>query len=231
MGLGQKAVHAAIKVGSQPGKFACFAQYLEQPPATNQGGLHFWWWLLMLYEQLICQLAAAWTDWWGCWLESSRKRKQAAAIRWRNVNGRHELPVTWKVFLHFPSVARARHVFACFPAHPRWFFCAWSELDWTVGLTRTLPGICRPPRACGTLSLSVAAPGACVFMSQLQVYMLRTAFSLAKGRRVEKLEVVCESGHGACAAQSSRGNCQKSHIVGVRTNICTLTHFGKCQCG
>lgn len=37
MGLGQKAVHAAIKVGSQPGKFACFAQYLEQPRRPIRG--------------------------------------------------------------------------------------------------------------------------------------------------------------------------------------------------
>lgn len=51
-----------------------------------------------------------------------------------------------------------------------------------------LPGICRPPRACGTLSLSVAAPGACVFMSQLQVYIYAEN-SFFSGERKESREV------------------------------------------
>jgi len=211
----------------QPGKFACFAQFRATPGAQS-GGLNFRWWLLMLYKQLICQLVA-WTDWWGCWLGPSRNRKQTRAIRWGTVNGRHELPVTWKVFLHFPaSTARVRHVFAWFPAHPRRF----SPTDWTAaGVTRTLPGICRPPRACGTLSLSVAAAGACLYkVPSYKCKMLRIAFSPPLSFLWRKSK---ES--GACSAHSSRGNSQESHIVGVRTYFSTHflwpDSFGKCQPG
>lgn len=94
------------------------------------------------------------------------------AIRMRTVTARHELPETWKVFLVF--------VFLCGSCSTR--FCMISgapSLPRTPGLTRTLPGICRPPQAYATLSLSVAAAGACLYVLATSVTAENSFFPCA----------------------------------------------------